>query len=466
MKNRLISFLFLLLIVITATGAKKPKYIFYFIGDGMGLSPVLCAETYNQTVLGNKEPLLMLQFPVASMATSYSASHTITDSAAGGTALATGHKTKNGMLGVNADTVAVKSIAYELQEKGYGIAIATSVAPDDATPGAFYTHVDHRNKFYDITKDMAQSGFDMFAGGQLRGTAPQGEPDVRTVLSNAGYSVVDGPAKWNEQKHGDKVVLLNQPYHLTHIGYTIDSIQGNLTLPFITQACLDHLEKASPKKFFMMVEGGLIDHALHPNDGGAAVKELLNFDHSLRIAYEFYLRHKDETLIVVTADHNTGGMAAGVGGGSYNLKFKNYDYQRISMQAMQYECQQMIKSGKEITWEFMKEYLKEKLGLYSAIPVSKSNDKALQDAFHTTFVAKTSAQKKTLYTDLNDFVARTFQVLDKITGIGWTTGSHTADFVPVYAIGVGCEQFQGFMDNTEIPNKIRRICGIKEHASK
>jgi alkaline phosphatase len=136
------------------------------------------------------------------------------------------------------------------------------------------------------------------------------------------------------------------------------------------------------------------------------------------------------------------------------------------MQAMQYECQQMIKSGKEITWEFMKEYLKEKLGLYSAIPVSKSNDKALQDAFHTTFVAKTSAQKKTLYTDLNDFVARTFQVLDKITGIGWTTGSHTADFVPVYAIGVGREQFQGFMDNTEIPNTIRRICGIKEHASK
>ena len=94
MKNRILSTLLLMMVVITAMGAKKPKYIFYFIGDGMGLSPVLCAETYNQTVLGNKEPLLMLQFPVASVATSYSASHTITDSAAGGTALATGHKTK------------------------------------------------------------------------------------------------------------------------------------------------------------------------------------------------------------------------------------------------------------------------------------------------------------------------------------------------------------------------------------
>ena len=115
MKKRFLSTLFLMMVVLTAMGAKKPKYIFYFIGDGMGLSPVLCAETYNQQVLGNKQPLLMLQFPVASIATSYSASHTITDSAAGGTALATGHKTKNGMLGVDADTVEVKSIAYELQ---------------------------------------------------------------------------------------------------------------------------------------------------------------------------------------------------------------------------------------------------------------------------------------------------------------------------------------------------------------
>ncbi|MBR4161337.1 MAG: alkaline phosphatase, partial [Bacteroidaceae bacterium] len=71
MKNRILSTLFMLLLVLTATGAKKPKYIFYFIGDGMGLSPVLCAETYNQQVLGNKQPLLMLQFPVASIATSY-----------------------------------------------------------------------------------------------------------------------------------------------------------------------------------------------------------------------------------------------------------------------------------------------------------------------------------------------------------------------------------------------------------
>lgn len=466
MNKRFLSALMLLLVVMTTMGAKKPKYIFYFIGDGMGMSPVLCAETYNRTVLHNTQPLLMLQFPVVSMATTYSASNTITDSAAAGTALATGHKTNNGMLGQTPDNQSVQSIATELKENGYGVAIATSVAPDDATPGAFYAHVASRGMFYDITEYMARSNFDMFAGGKLRGKAPEGKPDVRSVLTDAGYSLVDGSKQWKEKKHGDKVVLLNAPYHLDHIGYTIDSLSENLSLPFITQACIDHLEKVSPKQFFVMVEGGLIDHALHPNDGGAAVKEVLNFDESIRLAYNFYLKHKDETLIVVTADHNTGGMVAGVTGGSYNLKFRNYDAQRISMQAMQHECNKMNKGGQIITWEQMKQYLQDKLGFYSAIKLSERHDQALQEAFSNTFVQKQDKKKQTLYLSVNQFVERAFQIMDQITGIGWTTGGHTGDVVPVCAIGVGSELFQGFQDNTDIPNKIRRLCGIEEHGGK
>lgn len=117
MNKRFLSALMLLLMVVTAMGAKKPKYIFYFIGDGMGMAPVLCAETYNRTVLGNDQPLLMLQFPVVTVATSYSANRTITDSAAAGTALATGHKTNNDMLGQTPDNQPVQSIASELKEK-------------------------------------------------------------------------------------------------------------------------------------------------------------------------------------------------------------------------------------------------------------------------------------------------------------------------------------------------------------
>lgn len=466
MNKRFLSALMLLLMVVTAMGAKKPKYIFYFIGDGMGMAPVLCAETYNRTVLGNDQPLLMLQFPVVTVATSYSANRTITDSAAAGTALATGHKTNNDMLGQTPDNQPVQSIASELKEKGYGVAIATSVAPDDATPAAFYAHVASRGQFYDITMDMARSNFDMIAGGKLRARTPEGKPDARTVLKDAGYSIVDGPKAWDEQKHGNKVVLLNAPYHNDHIGYAIDSLKENLSLPFITRACIDHMEKVSPKQFFVMVEGGLIDHALHPNDGGTAVKEILDFNNSLRLAYDFYLRHKDETLIVVTADHNTGGMVAGRAGSSYNLKFKNYDSQRISMQAMQHECNKMQHEGKVITWDTMKQYLQEKLGFYSTIQLNEHQDKTLQEAFNNTFVQKKDPEKQTLYLSVNQFVERAFDIMDQVTGIGWTTGGHSGDFVPVCAIGVGSELFRGFQDNTDLPNKMRRLCGIKEHSSK
>ncbi len=466
MTKRFLSVLMLLTLVTGVMGAKKPKYIFYFIGDGMGMTPVLSAETYNRTVLGNTEPLLMLQFPVVSMATTYSASNTITDSAAAGTALATGHKTNNGMLGQMPDGTAVTSIATELKERGYGVAIATSVAPDDATPGAFYTHVANRYNFYAIAEDMAASGFDMFAGGKLRGRAPEGKLGVRQMLGEAGYCLVEGAEQWNQQEHGERVVLLNSSYHLDHIGYTIDSLEQNLSLPFITKACIEHLERVSPKRFFVMVEGGLIDYSLHPNDGGTTVKEVLNFNQSIRVAYDFYLRHKDETLIIVTADHNTGGMVAGVNGGSYNLKFDNYDAQRISMQAMQHDVDQIIKAGKTFTWEEMKQYLQEKLGFYTAIPLNEHQDKALQEAFYATFVQKESGERQTLYLTVNQFVGRAFQILDQITGIGWTTGGHTGDLVPVCAIGVGSELFQGFQDNTDLPNKIRRLCGLEEHRRK
>ncbi|MDE6771993.1 MAG: alkaline phosphatase, partial [Muribaculaceae bacterium] len=119
--------------------ADAPKYIFYFIGDGMGMAPAMAAATYNRSVLGTAELPLMMTFPVAGQVMTYSASSDVTDSAAAGTALATGNKTVNGMLGVTPDTTAVYSIAGILKDKlGYGVGLVTNVAADDATPGAFY----------------------------------------------------------------------------------------------------------------------------------------------------------------------------------------------------------------------------------------------------------------------------------------------------------------------------------------
>ena len=159
MRIRILFSVFAALLALSVSST-QPKYIFYFIGDGMGMGPAIATEMYNRQILGNPDPITMMQFPVAGMALTYSASSPVTDSAAAGTALSTGSKTKNGMLGMNGDTVAVTSVARVLKDAGYGIGIATTVAPDDATPGAFYAHVPNRKMFYEIGVQAAKSGYE------------------------------------------------------------------------------------------------------------------------------------------------------------------------------------------------------------------------------------------------------------------------------------------------------------------
>lgn len=442
--------------------AQTPKYFFYFIGDGMGMGHVMTAQTYNRTVLCNDKPLTMMQFPVSSLAMTYSANKKITDSAAAGTALSTGSKTNNGMLGMLPDETPVYSIATELKKLGYGIAIGTSVEPDDATPGAFYTHVPSRSMYYEIGMDMAKSDYDMFVGSVLRGAKDDKGKDTGLVkaLKSNGYTVVEGREAFEKNKNKDKIVLLNNDSRIMHFGYTIDSIKDNLHLPYITQACLDHLKRVSPDKFFMMIEGGNIDWAAHANDGGAVVKEILNFNEAIKIAYDFYLQHPDETLIVVTADHNTGGMQMGVEDGPDEVNLKNMDYQRVSIEMFEMYCKDLIDSGKTVKWDDMKSYLTKNLGLYGPIAVNKEQDEELREKFESTFVEHDSDDVETLYTTYNEFVETVFDTLDHINGIGWTTTSHAGDFVPVFAVGVGSEKFSNVNNNIDIPAKMRKIAGI------
>ena len=423
----------------------------------MGMGHVMTTETYNRTVLGNDEHIMMLQFPVASLAMTYSANSKITDSAAAGTALSTGFKTNNGMLGMTPDSVPVTSIAKELQAMGYGIAIATSVQPDDATPGAFYTHVPSRKMFYEIGLDMAHSGYDMFVGSKLRGLTDKdgNSTGLLDTLRVNGYTVVQGRAEFEKNKNKDKIVLLNNDKTVEHFGYTIDSIDANLHLPYITQACLDHLTRVSPDKFFMMVEGGNIDHAAHGNDGGAVVKEILNFNKCIRVAYDFYLQHPEETLIVITADHDTGGMTVGVNNGPKNITLKEMDCQKISKEQFNDFCS---KNG-DFTWEQMKEAMSDKLGFWTKIGINEEEEARMKESYDR-MKAHDDRTQKTLYKEFWSFTAIVFDILNHKYGIGFTTTSHTGNPVPVFAIGEGCEEFKDLNNNIEIPQKIRELTDL------
>ena len=439
--------------------AKAPKYIFYYIGDGMGMNHVLNAQIYSNEVLGNDSTLTMLTFPVAAMARTHSASSDVTDSAAAGTALATGHKTRNDMLGVTPDSVAVTSIAKTLFDNGWGVGLVTTVAIDDATPGAFYAHVPSRSEYMTVGRTLAESGYQFAAGAGLR--AARDKEGVKTGLldyfAEQGVTVASGVDGLKAE--ADRLLLLSDDTVRTwNVGYTIDSIPGALTLPAMTAAGMRQLQKVSPDRFFMMVEGGNIDHAGHANDGGTILREVINFDQSLKLAYDFYLAHPDETLIVVTADHETGGMSVGTTTTGYAVKPHTVAAQKVSKEVFSEYVKSLAHDRRIYRWADMEEYLAENLGLGSAFRLTEEETAGLSRMFEQMMEGRNSApDQETLYATFDGFSARVFELLNDKAGLGFPTIKHTGAMVPVFAIGVGSDLFNGVNDNTDLPRKILSI---------
>lgn len=435
----------------------QAKYVFYFIGDGMGMGHVNTAEYYNRLVLGNDKPLLMTTFPVSSFALTYSASSKITDSAAAGTALSTGNKTKNGMIAMTPDTVEVVSIARKLKDEGWGIGILTSNAPDDATPASFYAHVPNRKMFADINKAAAASGYDFLGGASLRGLKDKDGNDtgVMDEIKKAGVKVVYGTEAYDGATSGPLWVLSHDGVwgNNNDIGFRVDSIEGAMKLDELTKVALDHVSKNSPDKFFIMVENGLIDHGAHANDAGAVVTEVFELQDALQVAYDFYLQHPDETLIVVTADHDTGGIAISNG----NRDMSMIGTQGISKDHFADYWRDRMKEGKVPDWDEMKGMLTDKLGFWNTVPVNEKQTAELKSLFNEVFVKLQGSDEKGLYNTYNNFISEVFKVYNHWLGISFISGSHTANPVPVFAIGVGAEKFNGMKNNIELPGIIYDI---------
>jgi len=442
--------------------ADAPKYIFYFIGDGMGMAPVMAAATYNRSVLGTAELPLMMTFPVAGQVMTYSASSDVTDSAAAGTALATGNKTVNGMLGVTPDTTAVYSIASILKDKlGYGVGIVTNVAADDATPGAFYAHVPHRSMSKDIDRQFAEGKVDFLAGASLNGLYDKEgkSTGVTELFTRNNVRLVNSIEEIGDGN--ERIALIEKtPFSKSNIGYVNDSIPGKLSLTDMTQACLGYLIKKSPDGFFMMVEGGNIDHALHGNDGMTAISEIYNFNDALAVAYNFLLAHPEETLIVVTADHDTGGLSTGNRENGYVAHFDVLKNQKMSKEMFSEVCKRWSKNGKARPWSDMKDLLNEKFGFWGKVKVNEKETQKLEQLYTDVFVKKSAKDEKSLYSDFNAFASEVFRLISSKAAVGFTTGAHTGNPVPVYSAGVGSEKFGRVLNNTEIPAEILRLSGL------
>ena len=454
------------------TFAQEAKYVFYFIGDGMGVNQVQGTEYYLGELEGKTgiSPLQFTQFPYSTVATTFSATNRVTDSAAAGTALATGHKTQNGAIGVLKDLqTPVNSVAVWAKNSGKRVGVTTSVSVDHATPAAFYAHVAGRGSYYNIGKDLYKAGCDFYAGSDfLQPTNKDNANDenLYDMAGKNGYVIARGYKDYlKKSKKADKMILFQSEVaskqDRSAIPYAIDRTKSDLTLQDITRSAVNFLTKDASKGFFLMVEGGKIDWACHSNDAATVFQEVIDFDNAIKVAYEFYAQHPDETLIVITADHETGGIVLGTG--PYELNLQVLKNQKVSESGFTKIVNQLReKSKNQVSWEDIKQALKENFGFWDSVKLSDKQEARLKAVYESSLKNQQMKLEKSEYAQDEPIAAEAKRIIDEIALVGWTSGGHSAGYVPVFAIGAGAELFQGRIDNTEIPLRIAKAAGYTQ----
>lgn len=439
-----------------ASAHHPPKYIFLFIGDGMGPAQVELASM----LLPAGEQLHMRSFPATGMVETRSVNRLITDSGAAGSALATGHKTANGMISVaanGADTL--KTIAEMARDKGWRTGIVSSVGIDNATPACFYAHNKDRDDYYAIALQMARSGFDYFAGGYAEGDFKAKRPpsaafrgSVREVMEQAGYRITKNLNELKSIMPGTRCWAYGTYDAKAAMPYDMDKAAGDADLAAYTREGIRLLDNRTG--FFMMVEGGKIDWACHANDAAAAARDVQAFDAAILEALEFYRQRPSETLIVVTADHECGGLSLGNLMNGYMVRPGLLKYQKISSQRFAEKLATWRRSG-NVSHAMALDSVRVWYGLGADAPDSLLK---ITKADSTALAAMYADGKP------DEYAVAVTRILNDRAGIGWASNVHTMTPVQVFAIGAGCGTFVGMNDNTAIARNIMSLGRFRKHA--
>ena len=468
-----------------------PKYVFLFIGDGMTYPQFQTASAYlsinadKDTILTTSEMLNFMKFPVSGSATTYDSTSFCPDSASTATSIASGHKTYSGVLNMNeAKNKTYTTIAESLKAAGYKIGIISSVNLNHATPAAFYAHQASRNNYYEIGLELIASNFDYFAGGALlKPTGDKSEdvqPDLYDLATAGGYKVVKTQAEAQAltADAGKAIVIAEDLADSNSMNYEIDRADTAWALKDYVQQGITMLN--NDKGFFMMVEGGKIDWACHANDAGSTIHDTIALADAVQVAIDFAAEHPDETLILVTGDHETGGLSIGFAGTNYNTYLKNINYQTISY--AKYDADYVAKyvesktpfadAMKDVTALFglvmpdqADSAANKTLVLtdYEVAELKKAYDITLKGGFGTDANGKSlqTQEEYVQYGTYTPFSVTVTHLLNNKSGINFSSYSHTGLPAAVYASGVGHELFVGGYDNTDIYNKMAQLLGIQ-----
>ena len=452
--KQLFLFIALFMAVLVSAGEKLPKYIILFIGDGMATPQRMIAEEFSLKTGNGK--LALNHLPYHATTRTVSSSSLVTDSAAAGTAIACGAKTVNGRIGLDPAGKRLESVAEVAKKKDYKVGIISTMVINHATPASFYGHRSSRNQYYELGLDLIESNFDLFAGGGInhnakkkssskssKAKAPEApeapKPSLYELARKKGYNTINEKKAFLALKPGCGKVI----YSVSTGGMpaAMDTPAEGTTLAELTGKALELLK--NPKGFFLMVEGGSIDSYGHANEAAANLREVLALDEAVKAALEFQKKHPEETLIVITGDHETGGMTMGFAGSGYSMSTERLAFQKGTANRFR----QVLKAAKPKNFAEAQKLLADFFGFkftgdikQDPMVLTPQQIKLLEEGF----------QKGILHQNAKI-------VINQKAGIGWTTGSHTALPVLTTSTGVQAQRFTGFIDNTDIARKLKEL---------
>ena len=470
-----------------AAPAEKPaKYVFFFIGDGMGAPQISATQYYLGTqanpdaAMPTPEALSFTSFKNVGVMTTYDATSFCPDSASTASSMAGGQKTLSGVINYDVNKEKTfKLVSEYAKEAGKKVGVISTVSLDHATPAAFYSKVTSRNFYYDIAlQGLTGSTVDLLAGGGFK--RPTGDKkdqkDLFEIAKENGFKLVNDNEGIRGLSAEDGRVLAIVPdlAGSDAMQYEVDrrriEAEGgdSLSLAEVVNGAINNLDNENG--FFMMVEGGKIDWSCHANDAVTSIYETIAFADAVQAARDFAAKHPEETLILVTGDHETGGMTIGFATTAYDTHFGYLQNQNVSYEDFDKVVAELREN--QGTFEDALARIEASYGLTSGkegdLEMSAQELASVKAAFELSMLPGAQrvigAQEEFLYGGYEPLTVTCAHVLNNKAGVAYTSYAHTGLQLPVYAEGVNAENFIGSYDNTDIFFKLMDAMGLTPDA--
>lgn len=446
-----------------ARPGQKPRHIIHLVSDGMSLGTLTCADHFAQATRGRGLAWTQLyRHPAAQTAlvNMRSLNSLVTDSAAAASSWGSGSRVKNGALNCLPDARELRPLCSLLGEAGWRRGLVTTTEITHATPAGFAANVDDRCKGETIAGQYLERRIDVLLGGGRDHFDPAKRKDRRDLLADfaaRGYAVCRTRAEL-------EAAPLDKPwlgvFATGHLPFTLDHqadaklVATVPTLVEMTRRALQRLE--NEPHFLLQVEGGRVDHAAHNSDAAAALRDQIAFDEALELCLEFQRRQPD-TLLVVTTDHGNSNLGLNGMGDKYSRSSPLF----ANVQRMKKSLPEILSALKKAADPPGAVEIKLPDGastreIYSVEPgrlaevIGEAAGYKVPAHKAILFTRYLLNQEQPLYDQMNSPVTQLGQLLANHLGVGWTGNTHTADYVPLVALGPGAEHFRGFLQNTDV----------------